>query len=393
VTPRLFVRRVGNRIRHELAERDFFNQALINADALRARGAHIGQTGFLSFLPFVDGPPELLDVGEHVGWGEDVLFLTRDLAPVPYLGVRREAPIRLVKYIELGHRCVIKPGVSIGPRAAVVGGAVVERDVPFLHIASGNPARSAQIYPRWYRSRLHDIRTRPELYRERGCYTVDQPPTPDLPLEGVRITRDLERGPDMSGLRRTARRAIEWVARQLEEQDELELSRDRVRLLRKGGTRIGEECFIAADAWIDPRAGAVSIGDHCIVGRRAVVLAHDGFAQGYTGLVRVEAVHILDGCVLEPGCMVVPGVTIGPGSIVRAGSVVTADVPPQSVVAGSPAPVVGTTQEWVRQVEAARQAHPEQYVEDNRVGRYTLPPAEREPRTLEPRAETASPQP
>ena len=38
--------------------------------------------------------------------------------------------------------------------------------------------------------------------------------------------------------------------------------------------------------------------------------------------------------------LILPGVRIGAGAIVSAGSVVTADVPPDTLVAGNPATVV-----------------------------------------------------
>ena len=46
--------------------------------------------------------------------------------------------------------------------------------------------------------------------------------------------------------------------------------------------------------------------------------------------------------------MLLPGVTIGDGSIVAAGAVVSKDVPPGVVVAGVPARVVGTTDQYMR---------------------------------------------
>ena len=41
-----------------------------------------------------------------------------------------------------------------------------------------------------------------------------------------------------------------------------------------------------------------------------------------------------------------PGVTVGEGSVVAANSTVTKDVPPRSLVAGSPAKVIKTDIEW-----------------------------------------------
>jgi len=54
----------------------------------------------------------------------------------------------------------------------------------------------------------------------------------------------------------------------------------------------------------------------------------------------VKPVHIGDNVWLGDHSMVLKGVTIGENSVVAAGAVVTRDVPPNVVVAGSPATVV-----------------------------------------------------
>lgn len=56
--------------------------------------------------------------------------------------------------------------------------------------------------------------------------------------------------------------------------------------------------------------------------------------------VTVEFVTIEDDCWLASNCIILAGVTVGKGSVIAAGSVVTKDVPPYSVVAGSPAVVI-----------------------------------------------------
>lgn len=61
------------------------------------------------------------------------------------------------------------------------------------------------------------------------------------------------------------------------------------------------------------RSAPVVIGEHVLVGARAVILK---------------------------------GVTIGDGAVVAAAAVVTKDVPAQAVVAGNPARVIGTAADW-----------------------------------------------
>lgn len=57
-------------------------------------------------------------------------------------------------------------------------------------------------------------------------------------------------------------------------------------------------------------------------------------------------VHIENHVWLCSGCTIMPGVTIGEGSVVAANSTVTKDVPPHSLVGGSPAKVLKENIEW-----------------------------------------------
>ncbi|GAA2542643.1 galactoside O-acetyltransferase [Streptomyces fimbriatus] len=61
-------------------------------------------------------------------------------------------------------------------------------------------------------------------------------------------------------------------------------------------------------------------------------------------------VRIEDDVWIGAGAVILPGVTVGRGSVVGAGSVVTADVPPMTVVAGTPArvlrPITDADREW-----------------------------------------------
>lgn len=57
-------------------------------------------------------------------------------------------------------------------------------------------------------------------------------------------------------------------------------------------------------------------------------------------------VHIKDHVWLGTGCTIMPGVTVGEGAVVAANSTVTKDVPPYSLVGGSPAKVLKANIEW-----------------------------------------------
>jgi acetyltransferase-like isoleucine patch superfamily enzyme len=97
----------------------------------------------------------------------------------------------------------------------------------------------------------------------------------------------------------------------------------------------------------------VTIGRDCIVAPRAMLLAHDASLLPSNGRYAVRPVTIGDRVFVGYAAVVMPGVTIGDGAIVGAGAVVTQDVPPETVVAGSPARVVGTVSELVASQDPA----------------------------------------
>jgi acetyltransferase-like isoleucine patch superfamily enzyme len=57
--------------------------------------------------------------------------------------------------------------------------------------------------------------------------------------------------------------------------------------------------------------------------------------------VIARPIAIGDGAWIGAGSLILPGVTVGAGSVVSAGAVVERDVPPNTLVSGNPATVVG----------------------------------------------------
>lgn len=56
----------------------------------------------------------------------------------------------------------------------------------------------------------------------------------------------------------------------------------------------------------------------------------------------VDCIEVMDNVFIGLGAIIMPGVKIGENSVIAAGSVVTKDVPPNSVVGGNPAKVIGS---------------------------------------------------
>jgi acetyltransferase-like isoleucine patch superfamily enzyme len=125
---------------------------------------------------------------------------------------------------------------------------------------------------------------------------------------------------------------------------------------------IGDGVFIGAQSYIQGRFdGRTKIGNHVWIGPQAYFDARDliledhvGWGPGakvlgssHVGLplnqpiietdLEVRPVRVEEWADIGTGAILLPGITVGKGSIVGAGAVVTRDVPPFSIVAGTPA--------------------------------------------------------
>ena len=108
--------------------------------------------------------------------------------------------------------------------------------------------------------------------------------------------------------------------------------------------RIGRRAFIGESVIIRGQGG-VTIGEAVLVGPGAQILAINHnfddptlpiMDQGISG----RGIVIEDGSWVSAGAIVLDGVRVGRGAVVGANAVVTRDVPPHTVVVGSPARVI-----------------------------------------------------
>ena len=121
-----------------------------------------------------------------------------------------------------------------------------------------------------------------------------------------------------------------------------------IRTLRGMGVQIGERCRIytanfGTEPWL------IRIGDHVCISNDVTFVNHDlnwPFQDKYESLTGFGTIEIRDNCQIGIRATLLPRVVIGPNAIVGACSVVTKDVPPNTVVAGNPAAVVCTLDEY-----------------------------------------------
>jgi acetyltransferase-like isoleucine patch superfamily enzyme len=126
------------------------------------------------------------------------------------------------------------------------------------------------------------------------------------------------------------------------------------------GIRIGRNCLISEYNVLRGQGG-ISIGDNVYTAPLVQILAVDHvyddptlpiIHQGITA----EGIVIEDDAWIGAGAIILDGVRVGKGAVVGAGAVVSSDVPPHTVVVGSPARVV-------RSIDGnAAQNHPERRI-------------------------------
>ena len=101
----------------------------------------------------------------------------------------------------------------------------------------------------------------------------------------------------------------------------------------------------------DPKL--IKFHNNVIVTSNVTFVTHDVFHLGlnYLGkgnfLYQNGCIEIMDNVFIGCNTTILPNVKIGPNVVIGAGSVVVSDIPENSVVAGNPARVIGTFDEYV----------------------------------------------
>jgi len=119
-------------------------------------------------------------------------------------------------------------------------------------------------------------------------------------------------------------------------------------LWRWMGAKVGKDCFIGYEVWVDmTHMDLITIEDHVHITTRCLLLCHQRNIENYyigDDCAKLpyhkKKIVLKKGCMLGMGTIVLPGVTIGEGAIVGAGSLVTKDIPAWTIATGRPAKVV-----------------------------------------------------
>ena len=113
-----------------------------------------------------------------------------------------------------------------------------------------------------------------------------------------------------------------------------------------GDVILGENCWVGPFTILDG-GGGLTIGNHVTIAAGAMVYTHDTLKHTLSdGKAPYEygPVVIEDNCFIGSQAIILKGTTIGHHSLVAANSLVSGEVPPYSIVGGSPATIIGCVQ-------------------------------------------------
>lgn len=117
----------------------------------------------------------------------------------------------------------------------------------------------------------------------------------------------------------------------------------------------GKPRFIEDDVYFDPvDYTKILIEEDTTISRNVTFLVHDySVSQPFilhdkcvSGGVLIKPIHLKKGCFIGASTIILPGTTVGVNTIVGAGSVIKGNIPDNVVVAGNPAHVIKTIDEY-----------------------------------------------
>lgn len=114
------------------------------------------------------------------------------------------------------------------------------------------------------------------------------------------------------------------------------------------GMKVGRNFKRLKGVILDPsHCWLIEIGDNVTIAPRAHILCHDASTKQFLGYTKIGRVTIGDNVFIGAESVVLPGISIGSDVIIGANSTITHDIPSNVVVAGSPARVICTLEEYL----------------------------------------------
>ncbi|WP_336776033.1 acyltransferase [Paenibacillus sp. MMO-58] len=126
-----------------------------------------------------------------------------------------------------------------------------------------------------------------------------------------------------------------------------------IKELRKQGVKIGEGCVIDKSAIFGSEPYLISIGNKVRITHGVKFITHDGglWVLRNLGLLpesadRFGRIEVGNNCNIGWNAIIMPGVIIGDNCVIGCGAIVTKSIPDNSIVAGVPARVIESIEEY-----------------------------------------------
>lgn len=127
---------------------------------------------------------------------------------------------------------------------------------------------------------------------------------------------------------------------------------------RKLGVEVGENCRLIniSKETFGSEPYLIVLGDHVTLTSGVRLITHDGgvwvFREQDPGIDVVGPVIIGNNVFIGINAIILPGTRIGNNVIVGAGAVVTKDIPDNSVVAGVPAKIISSVEQYHTNIDS-----------------------------------------
>ena len=129
--------------------------------------------------------------------------------------------------------------------------------------------------------------------------------------------------------------------------------------LIKMGLKVGNNFVRLNGVILDPsHCWLIEIGDNVTMAPRVHVLAHDASTKTFLNYTKIGRVTIGNNVFIGAESVILPNVKIGNNVIVGANSTVTKDIPDGVVVAGNPARIICTLEEYLAKQKKQMQKSP-----------------------------------
>ena len=125
------------------------------------------------------------------------------------------------------------------------------------------------------------------------------------------------------------------------------------------GLKVGTNFNRLNSVILDPsHCWLIEIGDNVTMAPRVHVLCHDASTKRFLNYTKIGRVTIGNNVFIGAESVILPGVTIGNNVIVGANSTVTHDIPGNTVVAGTPAKLICTLDDYLNKEKERMKSAP-----------------------------------